>query len=278
MAHGAREGNAVFKASVQVETLRVTQLLRDETPRMIPYVMATLTTALGKRGQSAVKKKMPTAFDGVTAFTLSGVRVKAATKSDPVAEVFIADSQEDRGRPAREYLRPGAEGTSKRNQRKHEFLMTRAGYLPPGWVTVPGKGASTLGLIDSYGNIPGSIYKQILSVLAISSVSRQNATAKSVKRGATASARRAKKLGVAAEYFVALAGNRLANNGGTLPPGVWRHLPNRGLAQILKFVRKAAYRPRLDMQKIVQAEVSAGLAEEFNAAFAVVKQRFGARA
>lgn len=236
------------------------------TPRMVPYVAATLATKLAGDVRGALQLAMPQVFDRPTDFTLRGVYTKGATKVDMTSEVYFPDSQEEDGRAKREYIRPGAAGAARRHQKKTEYLLTRIGALPVGWVTTPGKGAQ----LDAQGNVAGSVYKQIINVLQI----RYNKP----KPVSGRSAKAAKRLNVDALFFAVTPGvNALGKGGGWLPPGVWKHLPGGKIAQILKFVRKASYKPRLDLEKIGIDEVRRSIGPRWRESIATITERFARR-
>lgn len=230
--------------------------------QQVPYAQAIMLTRLAVDAREAVKKNMPVAFDRPTAFTLRGVFSTAAKKSKPEAIVYVPDSIEASGRAKREYIRPGALGTSHRQQKRTEFLLTRMGYLPAGWVTTPGKSVQ----LDAYGNLPGSVYKQVINVLQIRGDTKP-VSQRSVKG--------AKRLGVASLFFAVAPGpNKQAKNGGWLPPGVWKHLPGGKITQILKFVKKASYKERLDVKKVVGDAVAENLQPAWRDASAIITERF----
>lgn len=225
-------------------------LFGDQLPKALPYVKAAMLTRLASGGRDEVKKQMPVDFDRPTAFTLRGVWFKSATKSNLVADVYVPESAEAGGRATREYLQPGVMGTSKRRQKKTEFLLSRIGYLPTGWVTVPGSATGKLGMIDGFGNLKGRIYAQVINVLQI-----KKAETKTARGISAASMRRAKKMGVQQEWFAVEPGkNTMGRAGSWLPPGVYRRAGRSGetLQQILKFVRSAGYTPRLDFKGTVE--------------------------
>lgn len=241
--------------------------LQVDAPRMIPYVAATLATRLAGDIKPALQAEMPRVFDRPVDFTLRGVSVKAATKVAMTAEVYVPDSQAFE-RAKRAYLRPGAYGAYKRSQKKTEFLLSRTGFLPLGWVTTPGKGAK----LDGHGNLSGRIYAQIINVLQI------KAAVIGGRAMAARSEKAAARLKVAAIYFaVAPGANKLGKGGGWLPPGVWKHLPGGRITQILKFVKAAGYKPRLDFGKVGRDVVKRQIGVRWRESLATVKERFAKR-
>lgn len=234
---------------------------------MLPYVAAATLTALAGDGGKRVQKRMPEVFDRPTDFTVRGVFTRGATAAKLEAVVYVPESEEASGKPKREYIRPGAEGAARRNQKKTEFLLTRIGALPQGWVTTPGKGAQ----LDRHGNVPGSVYKQIINVLQLRYNNPKPVSGRSQKT--------AKRLGVSALFFAVAPGlNTLGKNGGWLPPGVWKHLPGGGITQVLKFVKKASYKPRLNIEREVRQAVELNIDRRWREKFTVIQDKFSARA
>lgn len=230
----------------------------------MPFLAAKTLTGIAQDVTAHLKAKLPQAFDRPTPFTQRGVFMKAAEKNRLTAEVYFPDSQEQQGKATREYIRPGTEGAVARQQKKTEYLLTRMGYLPAGWVTVPGRYIMASKL-DGYGNMPGSYYKQIIRALRIKN------TRGPAKPVSAASARRAARMGVDAEFFAVSPGaNKLARGGGWLPPGVYKRTGpgGRNLVQYLKFVRKASYKQRLDIEaeakQVIQASANKRFAESVN--------------
>lgn len=227
----------------------------------LPYVAAITLTKVAGDAREAIKQKMPEVFSRVADFTLRGVYTRSASKSKLESEVYVPDSVENSGKATREYLRPGAMGSAQRSQKRSEYLLTRMGALPAGWVTTPGKGMEKQGNGNS-----GPVYKQIINVLQIRG---------DVKPVSQRSQKGAKRLGVAALFFVVAPGpNKRGKNGGWLPPGVWKHLPGGQITQVLKFVKKASYRPRLDVKQIASDAVKKNLEPRWRESAGIIRQRF----
>jgi hypothetical protein len=223
--------------------------LSEYAPKQVKFAMAKTLTALAQDGRDAIIKQMPVSFDRPTSFTLRAPSFEKATPATQESRVYIKDSQDAAGKSINEHLRPEAIGTPARHQKKTEFLLTRLGFLPAGWVTTPGKAMPQ----DVNGNMPGSYYKQIVNVLQLKPGSRY-ASGKGVS---DRSQKKAKRFGVPVEIFCVAPGkNTMAKGGGWLPPGVYQHLPGRKLRQMLKFVRKASYAKLLDVEKIVTEVVT----------------------
>jgi len=193
-------------------------------------------------------------------------------KTSLTAEVYFPDSQAESGHATREYIRPGAEGSRARAQKKTEYLLTRMGYLPTGWVTTPGRYIME-GKLDGFGNMPGSYYKQIIRNLGIKN------TKGPPKPVSGASQRRAARMAVPNEFFAVKTGtNSLAKGGGWLPPGVYKREGKGGstLRQYLKFVKKASYKQRLNVLAEVQTAVTTHLQTRWNESVKEITDRFNA--
>lgn len=266
----------MLSLQVRINTAQAKALFGDALPKAMPYVKATMLTNLAAGGRDEVRKQMVVDFDKPTSFTLRGVWLKSATKGDPVAQVYVPESAEQGGKAAREYLQPGVAGSARRRQKRTEFLLSRMGYLPAGWVTTPGTSTAKLGMIDQYGNLKPRIYAQIINVLQL-----KRSESKTARGISARSQARAKKMGVALEWFAVQPGkNRLGKGGSWLPPGVYRRAGRNGedLQQILKFVKAAGYRPRLDFAGTVQGWTDKHAQAAWDAAMQSVAARFAAKA
>lgn len=259
--------------SVKVEYKHVTDGLNDAARRQVPFVAAKTLTALAGDASGHLVKKLPVAFDRPTLFTQRGVYTKRAEKTTLAAEVYFPQSQQERGRSLREYIQPGVSpSTYARMQKKTEYLLTRAGFLPAGWVTVPGRYIMD-GKLDGHGNMPGSYYKQIVRNLYIKHIKGPP------KPRSKASLARTARWGVDNEFFAVKPGaNSLAKGGGWLPPGVYKRegAGGRTLRQYLKFVRKASYKRRLDVLGEVEIAVRFNLQRRWSESVQLITDKFKA--
>lgn len=250
---------------------RQVQTLFSGLKSQMPFAAAKMLTAVAGDVQKHMVSRLPQVFDRPTPFTQRGVFVKRAEKSTQRAEVYFPESQPAQGKATREYIRPGTQGASARSQKKTEFLLTRAGWLPAGWVTVPGRFIME-GKLDGFGNMPGSYYKQIIRNLQI----KYNG----IKPIPAASQKRAAKMAVENEFFAVSPGaNKLAKGGGWLPPGVYKRTGpgGRKVLQYLKFVRKASYKMRLDVGLEAMVAVNANAQKRFDEAVQSIVDQFKAR-
>jgi len=214
----------------------------------LPGVAARVLTEFARVGVEATQRAMPQAFDRPTPFTVDTVRFKAAERKDqsPSSAVFIPKSNQDKGLPTSEYMRPGVLGSARRSQKRSEAMLTRRGILPTGWALLPGSFTSRKK--DVYGNVPGSYYKEIIQALQL-----RNPGEKYFKGISKASKRRAAIMGVGREFFaVSSAGQGIA-------PGIYKRDYKKNGAPLQYFVFRPipSYKKRLDMPRVVQAAVQA---------------------
>ena len=221
--------------------------------REIPGIASRVLTEFARVSVPAVQQDMPRAFDRPTPFTVNRLAFKASTREGLRSVVGVPDSRDENGRPTGSYMRPGALGAAARRQKKSEFMLARAGHLPPGWVMTPG--SFMKGKLDGFGNVPGSYYKQIIRSLQI-----RTAGDRYFKGVSKASTARAVRMGVKSEFFAVGRGrNTMNKGGGWLPPGVYKRAGKKGerLEQYFKFMPRAAYKKRLDMPKVATEAVKA---------------------
>ena len=120
--------------------------------------------------------------------------------------------------------------------KRAERVLQQTGYLPAGWVTVPGQGAR----LDASGNMSSGQLMQILSQLRAQTTAGYTRNMAHGKRGIKAQER------AGGRFFV-------IPPGGKTQPGVYqREFMGRGITPVLIFVRAATYSPRLGMERIAQ--------------------------
>ena len=115
--------------SIRTNLNQVERDLNRMEREQLPFASAQAATALAGLVQNAERQEMRSTFDGVTPFTLGGVKVKRARKSDPTAVVYLGDISEA-------YLAPYISGG-------RHFLGSKRGLLNPKGINV-----------NQYGNIP----------------------------------------------------------------------------------------------------------------------------
>jgi hypothetical protein len=148
-----------------------------------------------------------------------------------------------------------------RHYKAMEARLMRMGLMPAGWNAVPGGAAK----LDSYGNMGQGQITQLLNVLGTYTEAGYN------KANAATVARLAKGNKKKNVYGFVYWVNRVGNpKGKHLRPGVYQRINTAfgsSLKPVLIFVRRAAYKQRLDFDGIAQATVTREFPEQFAAAF-----------
>lgn len=258
---------------VTVDYKHVVEAFGQAARGQTAFVAALTATKMAQRVATRVKEVLPQRFKGPIDFTMRGVRWERATKAGGAATVYFANSQEGAnaatvGNRPMEYIRPGAEGSARRAQKRSEYLLTRAGFLPAGWVMVPGSYMKTK--IDGNGNVPGQYYRQVIRSLQV----KRTKIAKPISK---ASQKRAARMGVETEFFaVAPGANKLGKNAGYLPSGVYQRTGPGGrlLRQYFLFVKSAKYSKRLDLRAEAEKMLATDAQAAFQEAIAQARENF----
>lgn len=208
-----------FDAFGQDDVRRLLSGMEDQ----IPFAMALTLTSTAKDIQASEQGHLRGQLDRPTSFTVRSVRVKPATKRDLEARIWIRDEASGGTAPLT-YLLPQFRGGG-RGQKRHEKALQRAGILPSGWFTAPGKDVR----LNRFGNITAGTYTKILSQLRASPDPMQNITVRSAKR-------------VRGRYFVKRRGNRAV--------GIYQRTGKRRTKSILHFVPSVQYTKRLDFEGV----------------------------
>lgn len=144
-------------------------MLEVVAPKQIPFIVAVAMTETARDVEFVVKRAIQTDVDRPKPYTINSLTSTRATKQKLEAVVAWRDSlsrdsitgfASEKGTQGGKYLRPIAEGGS-RPLKRSESALRRQGLLPVGYYLVPGRDAK----LDSYGNVPGSVYTQMLSAL-----------------------------------------------------------------------------------------------------------------
>jgi hypothetical protein len=131
--------------------------------RHIPFahVLAATTTAIAlKQHEVGIMRSV---FDRPTDYVLNALRSTPATKAKPVATVAFREFA-GKGTPAAKFLTPQIEG-GLRGLKSHERQLGGRYYVP-----------SLDMKRDGYGNVPGSVYRKMLSQLKVSTNADANAS------------------------------------------------------------------------------------------------------
>jgi hypothetical protein len=174
--------------SVKAHVTDAVSMLQDVHKRHIPFAAVYAATLTAREVKTREVSVMQRVFDRPTPYALNALRVKPATKADPVASV---EFKEFGGTPAKRFLNPEIHG-GPRSMKSFERQLGGKFYAP-------GKGA----MLNAYGNIAGSVYRRILSQLMVSTNTDANAS----------DSRRSEKKRKSDAYFITKRGGVMHRKG-----------------------------------------------------------------
>ena len=211
-------------------------------------VTAVAMTRSAKAAQLKVKEVLPKYIDSPTRWTINSTFLKPATESRLITRVGFKDYSST-GVPAAKYLNPQVAG-GLRNPKPFESRLRSAGLLGSNQFAVP-TGNAPLKL-NSYGNLTGAAYVQILSRL-----SAMREAGYTANRTNSAQSQRKRK---AVDYFVAeINGNK----------ALWarKGKNNRGIVPVFHFIGKApSYSARFPVPTIILDTFNATIKKELQQA------------
>ncbi len=163
----------MFSVKVETADLQKVEKALSKMTRQIPFATALGITKTAKQVKENEKKEILKVFDNPTRFTQNSIFMKAATKKNLTAVVWLRDMV----RPFRvnHYLEPQIFG-GNRPKKRLEILLNRKGL--PGKHLVPGKGVKR----NKFGNVSYGQIGKVLSGLFAQSDPLNNETAKTRKR------------------------------------------------------------------------------------------------
>lgn len=244
--------------------------------KQVRFATAVALTRTAKRAQVAVADDFKAKFDRPTRTTLKSMWVKPATKANLEAMVYVKDRPLGGKNPfsMADILKHQFTGGA-RIAKQMELILRRDGFLQQGEFVVPGAGA----MLDNFGNINRGQIVQILSQIGVKNAGYSSTPTKSARsRRNVAKAGKifwstgttgmggAKRLidkntGIAYGYAgrVGLASH--------LPKGAWMR-DGRSVKPLLIAIKGQRYRKRIDLDRIVRAQVDKYFTQEFDQAFA----------
>lgn len=254
------------------KSVAAAQRLAQGLPKQVRYAASVAINSALQQGLRAERDRMRQVFDRPTPYVLNrGVVLTPSTK-DKLQGQLAVDTRPDGGNvPAGKPLLAEVLGGARRAKRS-ELLLQRAGVLPSGWLTTPGKGAKT----DAYGNISRGQILEILSWFqAYPATNRRegrvrNSARDNISDQGKARKRKATRSHAGREYFAVQPG---AKRGG-LRPGVYLRQVGGGRFMgpvarpriVLVFVPRASYQKRFDFVAQAQQAVAAALPAAFSSA------------
>ena len=232
----------------------------DTAPGQVAYATMLALNKTAEQVRAEIQVEMQQVFDKPTPWVVNSLRIKYASKSNLVAEVAFKDKNSVES--ARSMLEPHVYGGA-RHYKAMEVRLFNAGLLPEGWNVVPGGAAN----LDAFGNMSQGQITQILNVLQTYTEAGYNkADSKTITRLTKGN----KKKGVYGfTYWVNPPPTNQPAKGKHLPPGVYQRVYTgfgTSLKPVLIFVKRAAYKARLDFWGISQRVANRDLQGNFNAA------------
>jgi len=156
--------------------------------------------------KKATVARMHIDFQSPTPFTQNSMKVQEATKTKLSGAVRFKDPT--RLSESQHYLYPNTYGV-KRGYKPFEAALYKKGILKRGWYAVPGRGAPR----DGYGNVPASLYVQIMSFF---SAFAEQGTKQNMTDATRAKRKKGTRRKYGFEYFA------LKNASGSMLPGIYK--------------------------------------------------------
>lgn len=235
-----------------------------ELQRQLPFATALALTRTAEAATVAVQQEMATVFDRPTPFTFKAMRVIPARPAQLEAAVVFKDLGGKGLADAKTRYGHQVFGGARATKRM-ETLLRRSGLLLMSEDAVPGEGAQ----LDAYGNMSRGQIVQILSWFQ--TFGEEGFTANSTR--ATRQKRAAGTRRTRGQRF--FFRRERPGRGIYLATAVTVPSARRGAASqnwsikpVLMFVRRSMYRPRLDVEGVVQRTVQTQFRSWFDDAFA----------
>ncbi|MBZ4211308.1 MAG: hypothetical protein LAD29_09270 [Rhodoferax sp.] len=234
----------------------------DTAPGQVAYATMLALNRTADTIKAELQWEMNRVFDKPTPWFLNSIRPSYATKTKLVAEIgyyWKAKDRSENGDASRSMVEPHVYGGS-RHYKAMEVRLFKSGLLPEGWNVVPGGAAN----LDAFGNMSQGQITQILNVLQTYTEAGYNtANSKTIDRLAKGS----KKKGTYGfTYWVNPPPTSQPAKGKHLPPGVYQRVYSgfgTSLKPVLIFVKRAAYKARLDFWGISKRAAERDMANNF---------------
>lgn len=248
--------------------------LKEVAPENWPQILSDASNQTGYYVLNKYQQQMNNYLDRPVPYTLNSMYLQKSTPSTLAASVQWKDSSGG-NISAGKYLQPEVFGGS-RGQKKFERALQAKGLIPNGFVAVPTDKAP----LDSYGNVPGSYFVQILSAIGanpafvqnkqikklrkLSSVNLIKGVAKAALAYKAIQAKEARAKARAQKFFVVVKGD-----GNPLPIGVYERTSldvGSIVVRVFNFVPTANYRTSFPFYDIGTAAAQAKFPEKLDEA------------
>jgi hypothetical protein len=159
-----------MQISIRTHITDAVRLLDDVHHRHIPFASVYAATLTAQDVKARELTVMQQVFDRPTPYVMNALRVKPASKPDPIASVEFKEFA-GKGTPAERFMNPNIHGGSRALKATERQLG--------GQFYVPGLDLKK----DGYGNVQGSVYRRILSQLKASTNADANASGSRRSKG-----------------------------------------------------------------------------------------------
>jgi hypothetical protein len=237
---------------VEIKGLDKTLAYLSGAQKQVRFAAAKALTQTAVAVKAEVGRNMPAELDRPKPGTTRALRVEKATRDSLTAVVRL--NQRGEGVPAQEFIGHNVTG-GRRGMKRSEIMLRRAGILPDGMYTIPGKEAQ----LDAYGNMSRG---QIVSILSY--FRTFGATPLNSKRINMTDKTRARRARQRTDYFVVPIRDRKLK----LYPGIWQRKGDNTLAPVLMFVRPGTHRKLVKLYETGDKVVKRDFNRLFDAAFA----------
>jgi hypothetical protein len=244
----------------------------DAMTKRLPWAIADSMTQAAKDARQYLREVTPRYIDRPTNWTLNSTFVKFATPRRLTSEVGF--KYFGGGVPAGRYLETLARGGS-RAAKSTERQLQQAGVLRSGQFIVP-TGVTPLKL-NSYGNLSGSSYTQVLSRLGAMTVqgSSQNVNKAAARSNNKRASRDFFAANISGHYgIMARVGKAPKGNPGGRGRPITSNL-RRGYHTVFYVTRQPRYQPRFPIQTILQTTFNARYASIFPSRLARELEKYG---
>lgn len=225
----------------------------------VPFALKNAINRTALKAKKAIQDEMPRVFDRPTPWVIGSLRIKSANKVNLTADIAFKDRNS--AESSRTMIEPHVYGGARKFGAM-EARLRGIGVLPDGWNVVPGAAAR----LDQYGNMSKGQISQVLNVLgAYTEAGYNKANDKTIAKLAKGSV---KKNIYGFVYWVNPVNGPA--NGRHLPPGVYQRVITgfgTSIKPVMIFVKRAAYKKRLDFYGIAQSTIDKEFPGEFNVAF-----------
>jgi len=162
---------------ITVETRGLDTVLRSlgvDLPKQVKYATMLALSRTASKLRDRQYSEMHHVFDRPTPYTLRGLRVKPATKTDLTAWVGFKEAWALR---AAKYIPTQVEGGTRKHK-GFELAMIRAGAIKPSEYIVPTRNCP----LDQHGNVTMGVINKVMSGLQIQGDKYANTTSRSRTR------------------------------------------------------------------------------------------------